>query len=204
MLCRVFQFCNQSSLMDGRTWTVGSAIRPDCGACNLRRLQQTPKSADDPTHRRSAPARAPHSREPSATDQRAISAEYRESPQPDVSCPMTQASVLRTSSTGSAASLPTPHTTVSQSRPVPRDSLTHLHQRLLNVARLFRVVQIFGNCWSESLRPNQVFHQKRNGIRQINHAVRKKESFWVRDMPGFLRATVTRSGVRRTRMRGHR
>src|SRR5258708_35452089 len=41
------------------------------------------------------------------------------------------------------------------------------------------------SCWSESLRPNQVFHQKRNGIRQISHAVRKKRSFWVRDMPGF-------------------
>src|SRR5258708_2744822 len=41
------------------------------------------------------------------------------------------------------------------------------------------------NCWSESLRPNHVFHQKRNGIRQISHAVRKKRSFWVRDMPVF-------------------
>src|SRR5580693_3608392 len=42
------------------------------------------------------------------------------------------------------------------------------------------------NCWSESLRPNQVFHQNRNGMRQISHAVMKKRSFWVRDMPGFL------------------
>src|SRR5580700_7116614 len=41
------------------------------------------------------------------------------------------------------------------------------------------------NCWSESLRPNQVFHQNRNGMRQISHAVMKKRSFWVRDMPGL-------------------
>src|ERR1700691_331172 len=39
------------------------------------------------------------------------------------------------------------------------------------------------NCWSESLRPNHVFHQNRNGIRQISQAVRKKRSFCVRDMP---------------------
>src|SRR5580658_1959876 len=45
------------------------------------------------------------------------------------------------------------------------------------------------NCASESLRPNQVFHQNRNGIRQINQAVTKKRSFWVRDMPGFLGGT---------------
>src|ERR1700686_2400930 len=44
------------------------------------------------------------------------------------------------------------------------------------------------NCWSESFRPNQVFHQKRNGIRQISQAVRKKRSFWVRDMPGLRAA----------------
>src|SRR5258708_34717643 len=41
------------------------------------------------------------------------------------------------------------------------------------------------NCWSVSLRPNQVFHQNRNGIRQISQAVRKKRSFWARDMPGL-------------------
>src|SRR5208282_2578509 len=41
------------------------------------------------------------------------------------------------------------------------------------------------NCWSESLRPNQVFHQKRKGIRQMSQAVTKKRSFWVRDMPGL-------------------
>jgi hypothetical protein len=40
------------------------------------------------------------------------------------------------------------------------------------------------------LRPNQVFHQKRNGIRQINQAVTKKRSFWVRDMPGFALADI--------------
>src|ERR1700730_820121 len=41
------------------------------------------------------------------------------------------------------------------------------------------------SCWSVSLRPNHVFHQNRKGIRQISHAVRKKRSFWVRDMPGL-------------------
>src|SRR5580693_1765966 len=41
------------------------------------------------------------------------------------------------------------------------------------------------SCWSESLRPNHVFHQNRKGIRQISQAVTKKSSFWVRDMPGF-------------------
>src|ERR1700688_4647241 len=49
-------------------------------------------------------------------------------------------------------------------------------------------------CWSESLRPNQVFHQNRKGIRQISHAVRKKRSFWVRDMPG-LRAGASLAGT---------
>src|SRR5580693_7209922 len=42
------------------------------------------------------------------------------------------------------------------------------------------------SCWSERLRPNHVFHQNRNGMRQISQAVTKKRSFWVRDMPGFL------------------
>src|ERR1700683_909358 len=42
------------------------------------------------------------------------------------------------------------------------------------------------SCWSESLRPNHVFHQNRNGIKQMSQAVTKKRSFWVRDMPGFL------------------
>src|SRR5271170_1166479 len=46
------------------------------------------------------------------------------------------------------------------------------------------------NCWSESLRPNQVFHQNRNGIRQMSQAVTKKRSFWVRDMPGFALADI--------------
>src|SRR5580700_2676421 len=46
------------------------------------------------------------------------------------------------------------------------------------------------SCWSESLRPNQVFHQNRNGIRQISQAVTKKRSFWVRDMPGFALADI--------------
>src|SRR5580658_1228391 len=41
------------------------------------------------------------------------------------------------------------------------------------------------SCWSERLRPNHVFHQNRNGIRQISQAVTKKRSFWLRDMPGF-------------------
>src|ERR1700735_5593434 len=41
------------------------------------------------------------------------------------------------------------------------------------------------NCWSESFRPNHVFHQNKKGIRQISHAVRKKRSFWVRDVPRF-------------------
>src|SRR5580704_5953694 len=47
------------------------------------------------------------------------------------------------------------------------------------------------SCWSESLRPNQVFHQNRNGIRQISQAVTKKRSFWVRDMPGLGGASVS-------------
>src|SRR5580692_7564510 len=41
------------------------------------------------------------------------------------------------------------------------------------------------NCWSVSFRPNHVFHQNKKGIRQISHAVRKKRSFWVRDVPRF-------------------
>jgi hypothetical protein len=36
-----------------------------------------------------------------------------------------------------------------------------------------------------SFRPNHVFHQNKNGIRQISQAVRKKRSFWVRDVPRF-------------------
>src|SRR5208282_5939682 len=65
------------------------------------------------------------------------------------------------------------------------------------------------NCWSESLRPNQVFHQKRNGIRQISHATRKKRSFWVRDMPGFLVSDALVTGVgladiRKTSPQSHR
>jgi len=35
-----------------------------------------------------------------------------------------------------------------------------------------------------------VFHQNKKGIRQISHAMRKKRSFWVRDIPGFARASV--------------
>src|ERR1700734_914218 len=53
------------------------------------------------------------------------------------------------------------------------------------------------NCWSESFRPNQVFHQNRNGIRQISHAVTKKRIFWLRDMPGLpvLLVSVDWSGT---------
>src|SRR3984957_6644703 len=41
------------------------------------------------------------------------------------------------------------------------------------------------NCWSVSFRPNHVFHQNKNGIRQISQAVRKKRNFWVRGVPRF-------------------
>src|SRR6266446_8833679 len=60
------------------------------------------------------------------------------------------------------------------------------------------------NCWSESLRPNQVFHQNRNGIRQISQAVRKKRSFWARDIPGLGRGckTAQPSGVEGDSARG--
>src|SRR5271157_1438955 len=54
------------------------------------------------------------------------------------------------------------------------------------------------SCWSESLRPNQVFHQKRNGIRQISQAVTKKRNFCVRDIPGFgflSSSTVSELGI---------
>src|SRR5208337_4439864 len=40
------------------------------------------------------------------------------------------------------------------------------------------------SCLSESWRPNQVFHQNRNGIRTISHAVRKKSSRLPVDMRG--------------------
>ena len=35
-------------------------------------------------------------------------------------------------------------------------------------------------CWSERWRPNQVFHQKRNGMRTMSHPVTKKRIFWLR------------------------
>src|ERR1700733_6743406 len=52
-------------------------------------------------------------------------------------------------------------------------------------------------CWSESLRPNQVFHQNRKGMRQISHAVTKKRNFCMRDMPGLGSgaSSVGRSGI---------
>src|SRR5208282_831878 len=40
------------------------------------------------------------------------------------------------------------------------------------------------SCLSESWRPNQVFHQNKNGIRTISHAVRKKSSRLPVDMRG--------------------
>src|SRR5208283_993614 len=39
-------------------------------------------------------------------------------------------------------------------------------------------------CWSESWRPNQVFHQNRTGMSTISHAVRKKSSRLRADMRG--------------------
>src|SRR5579862_2227538 len=38
------------------------------------------------------------------------------------------------------------------------------------------------SCWSERWRPNQVFHQNRNGMSTMSHPVVKKRIFWVRDM----------------------
>jgi len=40
------------------------------------------------------------------------------------------------------------------------------------------------SCLSESWRPNQMFHQNRNGIRTISHAVMKKSSRLPVDMRG--------------------
>src|SRR5208283_1315747 len=39
-------------------------------------------------------------------------------------------------------------------------------------------------CLSESWRPNQVFHQNRNGMSTISHAVRKKSSRFPVDIRG--------------------
>ena len=61
-------------------------------------------------------------------------------------------------------------------------ALTHLHQGMLDMARLLVVVQILGDCWSERWRPNHVFHQNRNGMRTISQPVAKNRIFWVRDI----------------------
>ncbi len=38
------------------------------------------------------------------------------------------------------------------------------------------------SCWSERWRPNQVFHQNRNGMRTMSQPVAKNRIFWVRDI----------------------
>ena len=51
------------------------------------------------------------------------------------------------------------------------------------------------NCWSDRCRPNQVFHQNRNGMRTMSHPVVKKSIFWVRDMLRLGFGVVEPSGV---------
>ena len=43
------------------------------------------------------------------------------------------------------------------------------------------------NCLSESCRPNQVFHQNRNGMRTISHPVTKNSNRLRVDMRGLVR-----------------
>ena len=73
-----------------------------------------------------------------------------------------------------------------------RHAVADLHQRVLNVPRLLVSCRYSVICWSERCRPNQVFHQNRNGMRTISQPVTKKRIFWVRDMPrlGFGSSTA--------------
>src|ERR1700676_2349958 len=90
------------------------------------------------------------------------------------SWPMTQASVLRTSSTGCAAKR-------TNSGYQPAAVASRWARRSPNCTRAcwmwrgclssFRYSTI---CWSESWRPNQVFHQNKKGMRTISQAVKKK------------------------------
>ena len=68
---------------------------------------------------------------------------------------------------------------------VPRHALADLHQGMLDVTRLLVVLQVLGSCLSESCRPNQVFHQNRNGIRTISQPVAKNSSRLRVDMRGL-------------------
>src|ERR1700686_638510 len=104
---------------------------------------------------------------------------------------MTQASVLRTSSTGSAARRTRAgyHCFDVASWRVMRSPTC---TRACWMWRGFLVSCKYSvNCWSESLRPNHVFHQNRKGMRQTSLAVTKKGSVWVRDMPGLGRGCKT-------------
>jgi hypothetical protein len=51
------------------------------------------------------------------------------------------------------------------------------------------------NCWSERCRPNQVFHQNRNGMRTISQPVAKKRIFCVRDIKRLGLGTTVSTGA---------
>jgi len=67
---------------------------------------------------------------------------------------------------------------------VARDALAYLLPRLLNVARLLGVVQIFGQLWSESLR-RPTYSTRKEMAQADQPGGKEEEKFWVEDMPGF-------------------
>ena len=115
---------------------------------------------------------------------------------------MTQASVLRTSSTGF----------------VERRSMSGYQCRAFASVWLMRSPSCTSacwmcrgflsswrysvSCWSFRWRPNQVFHQKRKGMRTMSHPVAKKRSFWVRDMLRLAGASATMLPFRPSRGSG--
>src|SRR5712692_661130 len=103
-------------------------------------------------------------------------------PVPEVSCPITHASVLRTSSTGCAASRTISgyqRGALASCRPMRSPSCTRACWMCRGCFSSLRYSVI---CLSESWRPNQVFHQNRNGMSTINQAVIKNSQRFRADM----------------------
>jgi len=96
-------------------------------------------------------------------------------PGPEVSWPITQASVCVLPRPGARPGGSIPDTGASH-RVVASHALTELDEGHADVARALFILQVFADLFVGELRPKQVFHQKRNGMRTISQAVTKNSA----------------------------
>ena len=66
---------------------------------------------------------------------------------------------------------------------MPAHAFAQLHKRVLDVARMLAVVQIFADLLIRELPSNQVLHQNKNGINTISHAIGREEQTIARGHP---------------------